>query len=410
MLSRKRYKNITSLARLLTLLAVISIIAVVSLTGLGMNKIYSRQVIQMAEEESVLVSALLVDDNLDTLVSRNDAGNLELKIDPLEVEWLNQRFSDFLKSLDIVKVKIFSLDARIIYSTENDLIGQLNQENRRLRRALAGELDSHLEVKGEIRDLSNELALNVDVVETYIPVTSMTGEILGAFELYMDVTKFRKEIREGTQQSLFLLTTVLLVVFLITYGIGRIAMKHAADAEEKLRKLAMIDNLTGILNRGELMSRAEKEISRIGRLLEDGGQSELSLVMIDIDHFKLVNDRHGHQCGDSVLRQVADWIQGSLRPYDIVGRYGGEEFLLLLPGTGLSSAMAVSERIRCAVAERPFVFKGVSLNVTISLGVATISSETPLLEVISRADQALYAAKENGRNRVEQYPVQGSKT
>jgi diguanylate cyclase (GGDEF)-like protein len=402
MLTANTYKNISSLVRLLTILAVLSAIAIVSLTGLGMNRIYSRQVIQMAEEESVLISRLLVDHNLETLISRNEAGKPHLQIDPLEVESLDSSFGDFLKSLDIVKVKIFTPDTRVIYSSELQLIGETNPDNQRLQRALTGETDSHLEMKDQLRDLKNETVLNVDVVETYIPIMAQSGEILGAFELYMDVTKFRDEVHAGTLSSLLLLSTVLLLVYLAAYSVARIGMKRAAEAEEQLRKQAMIDTLTGVLNRGELMSRAEKEISRIERSEPDRDGKSLSLVMLDIDNFKLINDDHGHQAGDKILSQLAARIQKQLRPYDILGRYGGEEFLLLLPETSLSRAMQTAERIRACIADKPFKDGNQPLKVTISIGVSSANYGIKLTEAIKVADQALYSAKLNGRNRVEQ--------
>jgi diguanylate cyclase (GGDEF)-like protein len=218
----------------------------------------------------------------------------------------------------------------------------------------------------------------------------------------MDVTKFRDEVHAGTLSSLLLLSTVLLLVYLAAYSVARIGMKRAAEAEEQLRKQAMIDTLTGVLNRGELMSRAEKEISRIERSEPDRDGKSLSLVMLDIDNFKLINDDHGHQAGDKILSQLAARIQKQLRPYDILGRYGGEEFLLLLPETSLSRAMQTAERIRACIADKPFKDGNQPLKVTISIGVSSANYGIKLTEAIKVADQALYSAKLNGRNRVEQ--------
>jgi diguanylate cyclase (GGDEF)-like protein len=397
----RQNKNISGIVRLLTVLAIISVIAIVSLTGLGMNSIYSGQVLNMAREESILISRLLVDHNFDTLISRNEAGRLELRVDPLEVSWLNKNFSDFLMPLDILKIKIYSPRSEIIYSSENDLIGEVDSGNERLMRALAGEVDSQVESREQTRDLNHEIHLNIDLVETYVPIRALTGEILGAVELYMDVTKFREEISAGTRKSLFLLTSVLLSVYISAYAVARIGLKRAAEAETRLHQQATVDPLTGVLNRGELMSRAETEFSRLKRSEPGSAEENCSLAMLDIDHFKRVNDDYGHQCGDAVLQQVARQIREQLRPYDILGRYGGEEFLIVLSGADLTRAAAVAERIRGTIAAQPFTCKERTFPVTVSIGVSLIVPGSTLAQAVDKTDRVLYLAKQNGRNRVE---------
>jgi diguanylate cyclase (GGDEF)-like protein len=396
----KKHRNIAGLVRLLTILAALSGIAIVAMAGFGMHRIYSRQVINMAEKQSIQISHILLDHTRDTLFFRDAAEKLQLRMDPSFVSKLNQSLSDFLHPFDIVKVKVFSPETRVVYSTDNAIIGELVPQNKRLLRALTGASDSHLEVKSALRDLKNETAFDVDVVETYIPIT-VNGEILGVFELYMDVTQFRQEIREGTLKSILLLSLILLIVYLISFSVARIGMKRASAAERRLRNMAMIDSLTGILNRGELISRAEAEISRVARLKSDDENRVTGLIMIDIDHFKQVNDLYGHQTGDAVLSHMPDRIKPELRLYDILGRYGGEEFLLILPSSDLANSRMVAERIRCEVVEKPFAFNEESLTVTISLGVSCVFPGISLNEAIKQADQALYRAKQNGRNRVE---------
>ncbi|MDP3919746.1 MAG: GGDEF domain-containing protein, partial [Candidatus Omnitrophota bacterium] len=136
-----------------------------------------------------------------------------------------------------------------------------------------------------------------------------------------------------------------------------------------------------------------------------------SLLMLDIDHFKRYNDEFGHLVGDATLREVASVLRSSLRKVDIVGRYGGEEFIMVLPETGVQGAYDVAERIRSRIARHNFKVYDVSTRVTVSLGIAVFPEDVPveasasydpemLLEIIRRADQALYRAKEEGRNRV----------
>lgn len=169
-------------------------------------------------------------------------------------------------------------------------------------------------------------------------------------------------------------------------------------ANELLKRLTNIDHLTNLFNRRYLAEILEGEFFRARR-----NKDCLSLVMVDIDYFKNVNDTYGHQNGDVVLAAVANLAQRQLRAYDSAARYGGEEFVLLIPGTPLDGAVMVAERLRQAVLEHGFPPPMEDLTVTISAGVATYPS--PQIDSVDslfrQADEALYRAKQNGRNRVE---------
>jgi len=126
----------------------------------------------------------------------------------------------------------------------------------------------------------------------------------------------------------------------------------------------------------------------------------LALVAIDIDHFKSINDRHGHHGGDVVLTELAARCQKVMRSADLFARLGGEEFAILLPGSGIEEAIAIGERLRLAVASGPFALASGPLNVTISLGAAMLDSAGSLADLLNEADNYLYAAKTGGRNRL----------
>ncbi len=164
---------------------------------------------------------------------------------------------------------------------------------------------------------------------------------------------------------------------------------------EETRRLANSDALTGLQNRRRATERLEAELARARRY-----NTPLSVALCDIDHFKQVNDKHGHNMGDEVLIRVAATLQETLRQVDLVGRWGGEEFLVLLPDTDLEGAHIVGERLRIAVEALP-AFDGGPQRVTSSIGVATFQGEDNSAVFIDRADQALYKAKKAGRNRVE---------
>jgi len=169
-------------------------------------------------------------------------------------------------------------------------------------------------------------------------------------------------------------------------------------AGEFLRFAATHDPLTGLWNRAEVISFLRRELVR-----SDREQRPLGVVIADVDHFKNLNDTFGHLAGDSVLKEIAKRLQSGVRVYDGIGRYGGEEFLLVLPGCDLKPAVDRANALRSAVSSRPLMAAAKEVTVTISLGVtvAAPEAEPALEETLQRADRALYQAKEKGRNRVE---------
>jgi diguanylate cyclase (GGDEF)-like protein len=158
---------------------------------------------------------------------------------------------------------------------------------------------------------------------------------------------------------------------------------------------AMIDPLTGLNNRGAMSITLNRELER-SRRHED---QNLSVIMVDVDHFKKINDRYGHLAGDDVLRQVAQVIQKSIRGSDACFRYGGEEFLVCVTNSNLALARVVAERIRIAISESTRL-PDKDKTISASCGIAHYNNESDWPELVARADKALYAAKEQGRNRV----------
>jgi diguanylate cyclase (GGDEF)-like protein len=167
---------------------------------------------------------------------------------------------------------------------------------------------------------------------------------------------------------------------------------------EEMRRQALHDELTGLHNRRAIDEILEREVSRAQR-----SGSSLGLVLCDIDNFKRINDSFGHQVGDSVIREIGKRMKAVLRPYDVIGRYGGEEYIVILPDADLRLAQEIAERLRIAVYEHKLEPSTGGIRVAISLGVTALAKgDTPDLErLIRAADTALYRAKEAGRNRVE---------
>ncbi len=172
-------------------------------------------------------------------------------------------------------------------------------------------------------------------------------------------------------------------------------LKHIINrSKEKLSRLALVDQLTLLYNRRYFDDAVAREVERARRYNQN-----ICLVMIDIDHFKNINDTHGHQKGDEVLQQVAKTISDNLRLNDIAARYGGEELVVILPETPLGNALVTAEKLRAAVQKESLEKSG--LEVTVSLGVSDFrEGDNAASDMIKRADDALYEAKKLGRNRV----------
>ena len=177
-----------------------------------------------------------------------------------------------------------------------------------------------------------------------------------------------------------------------------LAVKNARLHEETVA-LAITDPLTGIPNRRHLFSRLDMEIARANRF-----GNQLSVLMVDIDHFKSFNDAAGHRAGDGVLRQVAALMKGMIRKVDTIGRYGGEEFLLILPQVTKVEAIEVAEKLRRAIAANPFEPARSASKITVSVGVANLPVDATVQEkLVDCADAALYASKRAGRNQATPY-------
>jgi diguanylate cyclase (GGDEF)-like protein len=167
--------------------------------------------------------------------------------------------------------------------------------------------------------------------------------------------------------------------------------------QEELHILAITDSLTGIFNRRQFFILGEKAFELARRHGID-----LSALMLDVDHFKEINDRYGHAVGDQALQEIVGFFRAHVRSADILGRYGGEEFAILLPDTNLEPAHQLADRLRQAVATTPIAIVGGELTITVSLGVAAYNSQRDhqIDDLVNRADQALYLAKRAGRNSV----------
>lgn len=221
--------------------------------------------------------------------------------------------------------------------------------------------------------------------KSYQPITGL------ADEMYQNVTILPLRSTNGATDH----------VCLIIYDVTGVAVnkRQLESANAQLQELALRDGLTGMLNRRHWEQCLEREFARHARY-----ETPTSLVMFDIDHFKAVNDTYGHQTGDDVIREVARTTLQYARGTDYAGRYGGEEFVVLLPDTDLKGADQFAERLRQAIEKLRVDHQGQSLSFTVSLGVACMSGKmADHTTLIEHADKALYRSKEEGRNRTTIY-------
>jgi diguanylate cyclase (GGDEF)-like protein len=181
-------------------------------------------------------------------------------------------------------------------------------------------------------------------------------------------------------------------IYLLTHRLA-VALDKA---QHQLKTQALTDELTGLSNRRQVMERLEQEFRRAVRVGEP-----LCVISLDIDHFKKINDTYGHQFGDKVLKIIGERMQNSLRPYDTVGRVGGEEFLIVAPASPSEEAVSLAQRVILAISSDPVEDGSSSVTVTASAGVAVISRDDAEAEdLLRKADRSLYEAKALGRNRV----------
>jgi diguanylate cyclase (GGDEF)-like protein len=223
-----------------------------------------------------------------------------------------------------------------------------------------------------------------------IIILALLTRLLGGIAGYLDLSKVTDSHPLHAAAVLF----SVLIIVVITVGL-LLMTKERADALN--RNLALQDELTGLHNRRSIQRLLDQQLAQMAR-----GSRSLALLLIDVDHFKGVNDTHGHLSGDKVLRQLADGLQQRLRAQDILGRWGGEEFIVILPDTHVSGARQLAEQLRQDIETLPITtLTGKVLPLTISIGLHVDQGGGGRDEIIAEADRALYQAKQNGRNRVE---------
>ncbi len=321
-----------------------------------------------------------------------------------------KKLENMRNAIALQKVKVFTVDGTIVYSTDPKDIGVKTQKSFFPEIVATGHPRSYIANK-EISGGSRLKNMH-QIIETYVPIfNGNTFDVVGVVEIYYDITTTNKALDQLTRRAYFVLLGIVLVLLCalllsISKALANMSKREFAELEirrqkilleqrnselakmhEEAQALSLQDHLTGLGNRRLL----EIHLNRVFAMAHRYG-NDLTLIMLDVDHFKAYNDKNGHQAGDQALVNLAAVISMQLRETDLAFRYGGEEFLLLLPEIDIKTGLHVAEKLRRTIAD--------DTDVTISIGVTAYRIGATMDVLIKEADDALYKAKLQGRNRV----------
>ena len=385
-------QNPQKLRRLFAWLSVLAFGSILILSGLVIARIYTEEMNQIARETATSLARTLFEQEYSVLYdAATKPATVAIKADDMPA--FDGRMRKHLKTLGMQKIKVIASDYQVIYATERQKVGQFDPDDEHVQTVFT---------EGQVVSQKSQDANGRWVMETYVPIHSVPDSpqspVVGAFEVYVDVTGVHQRVQATLFSSLSWLALILALVLGVLYGIMHRSIEQLKAVQQLLHQFATIDALTGVFNRRQTMLRLHEEFIRLKRRSEPG---KLTVMLLDIDHFKRINDTHGHAVGDSVLHETCQRLLRSLRAYDVLGRYGGEEFLIIAPDQSASQAHQMAERIRQSISAQPFQHAGLSIEVTISIGISEVRAEdTDEQAVVLRADQSMYQAKSEGRDRV----------
>lgn len=387
-----------TLQRLFMVVGAISILVILLGSAWGFKTVFTAHVVRMAEADAVAICELMLDFSQDDFLKGEGAGR-SVQVTHDDIIRLDLGVAPFRDHMQVTKVKIFDRSGRVVYSTDKQIIGKVDAANPRLARALSGKIDTELKEK-KVADLKEERKFTAKVVETYVPIRNTGGQVIGAFEVYLLIGKYDQAVKRGQLLTILIMAVVLFGAFAASHRIIGQSVRQVREAHGQLQQIAITDALTGVANHGYLVLRGREEFDRALRSYAVRDDKGLGCILLDLDHFKQVNDRYGHLVGDQVLKEFVQRLQTVLRPYDLLGRYGGEEFMVLIPESSRQDVCQVAQRMLDVIRQEPFSSDAGPLAVTASAGVALSSlRDAKLEELLKRADDNLYHAKRGGRDR-----------
>lgn len=222
------------------------------------------------------------------------------------------------------------------------------------------------------------------------------GEIRGGISVSIPLGKLNHTMRTNRFMVILLSALTIILLLVIIYAMAWKLVVKLRDSQRQLKHMSITDELTGLRNRRYIMERLGEEFQRARR-----EEHPLGLIMLDLDFFKQLNDTYGHRFGDLVLKEVASRMRAGIREYDLLGRIGGEEFLIVAPDSDREETVSIAERVRALVKGEPIGDETAMVNVTVSAGVSILRDDDRNIDIMfSRTDNALYEAKQRGRDRV----------
>lgn len=309
----------------------------------------------------------------------NDINNLKKRLfivpEKERIEILH-KLASFYDTLPISECITYSEQALKLSKKLNDKTSEINS----------------LLIIAELYDQSGNYESSLIYFQKYITLKDSISQI-----------EFEKEKKQVQRQIIlrnsfmiaFIILLNIIFVFFTRYRLKTQAHNKLEEAHIKLAEIARSDPLTKLSNRRDMREKIEYETNRFER-----SHKPFTILMGDIDFFKAVNDKYGHDCGDYVLKEIARIFQSSVRKQDVVGRWGGEEFMLMLPETNLEGGRIVAEKIREKIEKFEFIYQNYKILLTITLGVSIYNTTINIDECIKKTDQALYKGKKKGRNCV----------
>lgn len=509
--------NPTTLLKVYALASFVSIIIVLVIFNLGIRIINMKQHIKEAEHDAIGISQAIYQHDKGMLFISDLNGEMTLNVDQKNFDELDKSMNKFLTPLNIIKIKVFSKDGRITYSTDHAIIGQKDAHNENLNRALNGEIVSKLEKKDAVWDMAGEQKYDIDLVETYLPVRDKNNNIIGSFELYLDISRYRAASADSIRLYMIIITIILVLVFGFLFMIMkkgtnqlnkneailkekeehfRSVVETANDAvvsvdsngeivlwnnaaenifgylndeaigkpvtlimpkefredhqqnmnrviaggkpklvgktsevtalkkngtkflielslsrwdvnmgtfftavirditerkkmEDKIKELSLTDELTGLYNRRGFFNLAEQQLKLAKR-----GANKVYMLYLDVDSFKEINDTFGHDEGDEALKDLAMILKGSYRESDVIGRIGGDEFVVFPIGSDDETIRIVVDHLLNNV-DIYNKKSNKSYKLSVSVGVAHYDPIAPcsLGELITKADHLMYENK-----------------
>lgn len=381
-------------------LGLLCVALLLALATYGVYRVYSWRLVESAHAEAQAICQVVLVKEKRQLLDIDKDGNVRLVVPEDKRADFNRRMRQYLKPYAVDAVRIWDRQLRLVNISGKEQSDHGQAKFPLLDKALAGQSSSRLEKNRSVSISEMEDEAASEQMVSYLPIWGRNKTVLGAIEIRRNMESIRAQLHRAVTFTAVVLAAVLSALFSCIYLLAKKGAVRLAKAQEDLQWLATTDPLTGVYNRREVLARTEELLSQ-WRAGGDRNASFGSVLMVDFDNFKIINDTYGHPVGDRVLQELAARIQACLEPKDILGRMGGEEFLVVLPGVGVSACREIAERLCQAVRGTLFDPENYRISGSISVGMATMQAHDGSVDaMLHDADQGLYVAKNSGKNCV----------